>query len=1280
MSETEYITQYHFIPWVRRGLAGNKLILDEKSPRARIDASLKVRVIKKDSMEEIQPIPQIPQSIYLYGPGDILGFDPRIVVRTEPQPDVSNFEYNYFPAIEFADPDFPWRFTPDNPEIETGKLQPWITLVVLVAESSGGDVVKEFEEGIPNSPNLPGCICVDPGVLPDLQCAWRWAHVQVTTGNVLSGVEVKRDEQPDQLEDLLKEMIANTPERAISRLLCARRLRPNVRYAAFVMPTFRSGLRAALGLDLDSNAGALDPAWSAQMLPTTGEACTSGKLKLPYYYRWEFRTGELADFEYLVRLLEPRKLSGIGIRNIDCSKPGFGTHGVNRDGENGFLGMEGALMAEDTEPTPWGMDNQQSEELRGDIADLINGRLGTGTVLVSDVTIKAVPGSSSVELSWNSSSETTARIDYGLLPSYCFSERLRVSQKSHKIALKGLLPGRLYYFRITTQTADGAFVELPGSFTIPILPCVTPAIYGRWHRAVDRVDPVAKSWIHELNLDPRHRAAAGLGAEVIRLRDESLMAAAWDQLGPIQTVNDGLRLAQFGREVSKPLYRRIKALPIDRAIQFMVPAMRRIIVQDPDTQNAFTATHCLHTQSLISSALVDPSFRRLMNPFGPVLSRQRLFQKQPESSLDQSLLSRAAMGDPSLETASPTPVGTMRPFHIAGIVKNALPPAPKMDIEFVTPSLDYVPRSMNTRLSIHIRNSGKVPLTVKEIVLVESFNNEISLEMPDTPFTIPIGHSAKLKLILSPSAGQQIIKEKVKLIIETDDPDDPLQEISVAGIGGVRDSVRWVVKKSSLQPAQDPALKFADGRITSQDIEGALADNPFAGMSGIPDPQTMADSVASTLDWLNSSPSGEARPSERSATFLPSVKDQVVTALNPETTLVERSRKRLHLNSELAQRFDHEASGDRLDPIMWAPEFSSAMYEPLKGLSHDSLLPGVEKISQNTIGILYVNRRFIESYLCGLNHEFASELLWRGFPTDQRGSYFRQFWDVSKYIPNPAQLSEVLQRWLEKPDSQLSVAYGSKELSCLLEGWLESNNHKSINELSPDEKNQIINRHRDEVHDVSNFTDEQRTTLVEFLVQCECLDEMLKDISPLTQWQNNNLGENRSGIAAAHGSDEPNLVLVIRGELLRRYPDASIYAIDSDKLGDAQHGDMHSAIRPVFEATLPPDLTFCGFPFTKSEAIGNGTTSQKYFVIEEHLSHTHFGLDESLDETGGGLSWADFGLDGSFGSYLDSAIDSAIVSKDENPVDSSTSSAGIALNTLQIPVRVFIPASRMIKN
>lgn len=39
--------------------------------------------------------------------------------------------------------------------------------------------------------------------------------------------------------------------------------------------------------------------------------------------------------------------------------------------------------------------------------------------------------------------------------------------------------------------------------------------------------------------------------------------------------------------------------------------------------------------------------------------------------------------------------------------------------------------------------------------------------------------------------------------------------------------------------------------------------------------------------------------------------------------------------------------------------------------------------------VTYPRYRLPKSYMVGLNHEFARELLWREYPTDQRGSYFR---------------------------------------------------------------------------------------------------------------------------------------------------------------------------------------------------------------------------------------------------------------------------------------------------
>src|SRR4029450_11625053 len=90
---------------------------------------------------------------------------------------------------------------------------------------------------------------------------------------------------------------------------------------------------------------------------------------------------------------------------------------------------------------------------------------------------------------------------------------------------------------------------------------------------------------------------------------------------------------------------------------------------------------------------------------------------------------------------------------------------------------------------------------------------------------------------------------------------------------------------------------------------------------------------------------------------------------------------------------------DPLEEIMAAPEFTTPMYAPLRDVSRDLLLPGLNAVEDNTVALLRPNPRFIEAYMVGLNHEFARELLWRDYPTDQRGSYFRQFWDTRGAIP-----------------------------------------------------------------------------------------------------------------------------------------------------------------------------------------------------------------------------------------------------------------------------------------
>ena len=57
------------------------------------------------------------------------------------------------------------------------------------------------------------------------------------------------------------------------------------------------------------------------------------------------------------------------------------------------------------------------------------------------------------------------------------------------------------------------------------------------------------------------------------------------------------------------------------------------------------------------------------------------------------------------------------------------------------------------------------------------------------------------------------------------------------------------------------------------------------------------------------------------------------------------------------------------------PKIDLPMYEPLKAISIELFLPNINLIAPNSITLIETNQSFIESYMVGLNHEFARKLL-----------------------------------------------------------------------------------------------------------------------------------------------------------------------------------------------------------------------------------------------------------------------------------------------------------------
>ena len=111
-------------------------------------------------------------------------------------------------------------------------------------------------------------------------------------------------------------------------------------------------------------------------------------------------------------------------------------------------------------------------------------------------------------------------------------------------------------------------------------PLVAPPIYGCWHAQVERVSaaPRDAGWVNALNLDPRYRAAAGLGARVIRANQERYMRVAWEQIGDVLAVNQKIRRAQLATKAASAAYvKSFKPLPPERALALAAPVFAKVL-------------------------------------------------------------------------------------------------------------------------------------------------------------------------------------------------------------------------------------------------------------------------------------------------------------------------------------------------------------------------------------------------------------------------------------------------------------------------------------------------------------------------------------------------------------------------------------------------------------------------------------------------------------------------------------------------------------------------------
>ncbi|MEH1163950.1 hypothetical protein V6V47_01030 [Micromonospora sp. CPCC 205539] len=506
---------------------------------------------------------------------------------------------------------------------------------------------------------------------------------------------------------------------------------------------------------------------------------------------------------------------------------------------------------------------------------------------------------------------------------------------------------------------------------------VPPPSYGGRHAADGTLAATTKPWLRRLNLDPRYRAAAALGTRIVQEHQEALMAAAWAQIGEVETANALLRQGQLARAAAVAVHARLATLSPAALVQLAGPMLTRL--REPATGT--TLAHRVAV-SWVPGRLTSGAFRRALRPRGPLTGRT--------GRTAADLLAAVDAGTP------------------------VVPPRGRPD----------------------------------GIVTIDA----------QTPDGFP----------------------------------------------------DWCT-------------------ITPKDLQ------EYAGRPQPPANATQwRDLVAALAAVHRTKPPCTAPSPAGGPVPLATAKTAILAATDPHRTVPARIGARVAGPPGWSP-------ADPLAPILATPRIDTPLSRDLIALSPDLLLPGIADLPAEAVSAVPANRRFIEALMIGANQEMMRELLWRGYPTDQRGTPLHRFWDRNG-----------------------SLGGAGDDIPAIDEHWTGE------------------------------------------------------------------LGTHQTG-------DPAQVVLVVRGELLRRYPRTQIYAVRAEwvdgrrrpvavpaalPVGDPAHPERY----PAFGGILPPDVAYVGFDLpddVRGDADPTAGRPGWFFVFQQPRAQTRFGLDATRSESVPGQGPAD---------------------------------------------------------
>lgn len=1084
---------YDFVPYALTGMAVAATRPTGSGVRATTTVTLPISDDQGGAAEA-------RRDVTLRGPGDVLGIDPGQIVRRFPPPGSTNSEETFYAHIEFDRPELPWAFSATDRD---RRMRPWIALVVFEASEI------QWE---PMTAGLQPIATVPGAALPPLDQAWAWAHAQATSGSA----------------DLSARLSTAYAPVNVSRLLAARVLTQLTSYVACLVPTTDVGRRAGLG----ETGGTLDPAWSGR----------EGTVRLPVYDHWEFRTAPDGDFARLARRLQGLPAPWeIGRRTMDTSRPGEPLTDLDPDEAGRRQTIRCALYSPSDPPAGAPLD----------------------TVTWSD----------------------TRTAD------------------------------------LRTAIERAAIVEGTGGTDpqgIPDLPIVGPRVYARGQRGQGTVPP--GDWFADLNLTVTNRVVAGLGTRVVGKDQEPLMQAAWAQVGDIDRANRALLLAQVARHVAESLHARLALVDSGRFLQVSRPAAARTRLDGVGLTLAGQTS-----RSATPTAALTGAFRRTARVTGPLSRRLTGAERLSVATL-------VSVGDTarnwSRPYAVPDGIGGLSALARAGLDPTVVASSLGLDVSSAMSSVaaasTRLQGGMTLATAVRTPSAWATPapgLSVGQAVASKVTATVLSRIPADTTSDVVgsrfLGGLAAGLAVSRVAGTEAMVQVAVGIDKVVIDVTNRIGQVSQSGSSGPAGHVGGVGPVFHGPVVSGPVLSgpvlsgpvFSGPVFSGPVLSGPVHSSPVlsspvrsgpvlqgAAVGGVVQRPVADEMLRTGAAWRAATltpslsgtlaggllgtirrvppdvflPAGASPPPltdaaridrlitpqgtqlatwlERAVTVtndeirgqmaqlvadvgvlqlavtpalsaLSVTRDEVLHRLQPARTVVDAIRGRLSTGGFVpADWFDSTL----IRPIMAAPRFDRPMYKALDDYDRDWLVPGLDRLdADELVTLLSTNDVFTEAFLVGLSDEMGRELLWRGYPTDSRGTYFHRFW-----TPASDELREPIHRFSP--------------------GHLGS--HVSI---GPDVK---------------------------------------------------------SGRA----------VVVVRGEIVRRYPDLTVMALHETDPGLRDNGrpilpeaptGMPDAAPLLFTAFLEPDIMLAGLDITTETLKQPGW----WIVISEHPQSTRFRRPTSED-------------------------------------------------------------------